>query len=110
MYKISKHITIVLLGIFVFPILFQSIHIVWHHTRDISCETNDHKDVLSFNENHHCPICEYQFSINQQSDFFIFKSVIPVLCFFFKEPVITDPYQQSLSLISPRAPPLFSVL
>jgi hypothetical protein len=111
LYKIKKYISVVLLGLFVFPILFQSIHIVWHHSHDILHTSNSlgcTNKVVCFNEDNHCPICEYQFFVNKQPNTDFFEIVIPFICNSFKETAIFQPYQQNFSLISPRAPPSFS--
>ncbi len=67
-----KNIAFALLGIIVFPIFFQSVHIVWHHTHhseESTCcghneqcalEHHDHDGPEVQKEISHCLICEFE--------------------------------------------------
>lgn len=69
--QFSKHIALTLLVIFVFPIYFQSIHIVWHHGHGSDHSTccahasecsQEHFiiDGIQYQTTEdHCLICEY---------------------------------------------------
>jgi len=113
--ELKKHIAVILLGIFIFPITFQSIHIVWHHSHCISHNATCHNVVdchdytgtafIHSNSTNHCPICEYQLSINTLPDIPFFEAVIPIICRVFKVLSVTKPHQEVFVLKSPRAPP-----
>lgn len=115
LFELKKHIAVILLGIFIFPITFQSIHIVWHHSHCISHNATCHNAVdyhdytgTAFhhsNSTDHCPICEYQLSINTLPDIPFFEAVIPIICGTFKVLSVTKPHQEVFALQSPRAPP-----
>jgi len=117
--ELKKHIAVILLGIFIFPITFQSIHIVWHHSHRISYNAPCHNavDCLDYtrtaffhsNSTNHCPICEYQLSINTLPDIPFFEAVIPIICGVFKVLSVTKPHQEVFALKSPRAPPAQSL-
>jgi hypothetical protein len=114
--QVKKHIALSLLGLFIVPVLFQSVHIVWHHsygqpeTCEGSCCTgNNHAlpDDLSIlsQQFEHCPICEYQFTIVSLPDFSIFEAVLPAITGICGDIASEPPLQQRFSLKSPRAPP-----
>jgi len=106
-----------LFGIFFFPILFQSIHIVWHHSHDYKCEhqlchtesSDKDSNNNSVNISQHekiCPICEYQFSINDLPRVLFSKAIVPLyICTLFE----INKQQQNKQIFtdkSPRAPPI----
>jgi hypothetical protein len=120
LYKIKKHIAILLLGIFAFPIVFQSVHIILHHRHNIDnrhycCQSNTQNDctgitVAKYKTISHCPICEYQFSINKPTNLFIFKTIMPILCGVLGNSLIEKRHLKILPSKSPRAPPFLKVL
>jgi len=122
--RISKYIATVLLGIFIFPIVFQPVHIVLHTIREHSSNEfgtqystkstkgiNMHKSVCAINGNSetHCLICEYKFSISNSLDNCLFE------CEIFKiEKDSINRLNNSFKLVffskkSPRAPPSFFI-
>ncbi|OQA46951.1 MAG: hypothetical protein BWY47_01510 [Bacteroidetes bacterium ADurb.Bin302] len=113
---LKKHIAFFLLGIFIFSITFQSIHIVWHHSHCISHNATCHNTVdctnytgtafFYSNSTNHCPICEFQFSINTLPYILFFEAVIPTICRIFKVLYVTEPHQEVFALYSPRSPPI----
>jgi hypothetical protein len=113
---IKKHITLALLGIFVFPIVFQPFHIIWHHAEDSHCHheccpSEEKKpvglifDVFSAN-NEYCPICEYHFPVNDLPENFFFASATKTVTSSVYELKIKPAYQQITSTKTPRAPPV----
>jgi hypothetical protein len=115
--RLRKHIAFILFGIFFFPILFQSIHIVWHHSNSFKC--NHHQCYCEIivkpvtrntsnisKEEDHCPICEYEFSLNEIPQIFKFRSFIPILTFVYNEIAVHQKFQQVFSIKTPRAPPV----
>lgn len=116
MIRIKKYIAILLLGIFISPITFQSFHIVWHHSHG---SHGDHelchikvsaKPLCSViktvsQKDKHCLICEYQFPINDLPKVSIFRSITPVIKSSLNEFGIQLYFQQVFSNKSPRAPP-----
>lgn len=117
MIKLRKHIALLLFGIFFFPILFQSFHIVWHHSHGYKCEHNLCSQTITntcFHSNDKnvsekektCPICEYQFSINDLPKISFFNAVIPVFACTYNEVATQQQYKQVFSDKTPRAPPV----
>ncbi len=60
--------------------MFQSMHMLWHRTQGIECyhvvQTNGGNIILTESHNH-CPICEYQFSINDVTDIYYSEIKLP---------------------------------
>jgi len=115
--KLKKYIAFLLFGIFFFPIVFQSVHIVWHHAHGYKCnhnhhhiivEVNLHQDVEKISETEQiCPICEFHFSINNVPKTSFFNSVIPVFAYLFNVTADNINYTQIYTFKSPRAPPFY---
>lgn len=117
MIKLRKHIALLLFGIFLFPILFQSIHVVWHHSRTYICghnlcsQTITNKDFLTNGENISekekiCPICEYQFSINDLPKIsFYSPAILAIACNYIKT-TNRQRYKQVVTDKTSRAPPV----
>ncbi len=67
----KNHIIIFLLGFFIFPIVFQSVHIVEHHsakkTNKLSFVTKLYKNIYNNQQISKvetlCPICDYSISV-----------------------------------------------
>jgi hypothetical protein len=113
---IKRHIAFVLTGFLIFPIIFQSIPVVWHHSYDhseiaihSSCSNNDPgscKDVSGISTSSgHCPICEYQFTVNILPDCSIQVATVPVITATCHDIATGNPHLQIVALKSPRAPP-----
>lgn len=112
-----KHIALLLLGIFFFPILFQSVHIVWHHASNHKrehhlCEQKSFdKDAFSkeaclHGKEERCLICDYKFSINDSPKRSFFNLIVPAIAFVFNEADRQQQYKQFFSDKTPRAPPV----
>ncbi len=122
MNKIHKHIAIGLLGIFIFPNIFQSLHIVWHHSHDCCgsiCkhEHKTHHDAYDLSQHKtkflglaksHCPICEYQFATNNLSIVQFFGVVVSISNTKYNETIAIQLHKQITRQTSPRAPPSLS--
>lgn len=127
MIRIYKHITFFLLGLFLFPIVYQPIHSYWHHsvknsqTKQIHCnhsccsplQTTTHNYSKGLNrietlngKEEHCPICEYQLSINNLLVISTFEYLVQKLDISYNEIVITQFIPSVASKESPRAPPI----
>jgi hypothetical protein len=112
-----KNTAFLLLGLFVFPIFYQSVHICLHHHRknEIGCNIqhhdNDNLSHLSFHfsktidKDGHCPVCEYQFSVNDLSSVSVFEIGIPKIEVTLNSFVPVQPDRCIVSTKSPRAPP-----
>ncbi len=115
MKKFKKHIVVFLLGIFVFPIIFQSIHIVWHHTHAVlhnenvsiieNCNIHNNEIVLISDNIEHCAICEYEFSVNNVPNGFYFDTVLLFIKDLVNQNIVNKALQQIFSFKTPRAPP-----
>lgn len=118
--RTKQHIAAVLVGLLVFPIIFQSVHIVWHHSYDhseiggLSCCTGNGpdscEDVSGISKNAgHCPICEFQFTVNILPDFSIQMAIIPIVTGTCHDIAPLKPHLQIVALKLPRAPPFLVV-
>lgn len=116
MIGVRKHIAFLLFGIFFFPILFQSIHVVWRHSHPSKCEHNLCSQTIT-NKVHTngenvsekegtCPICAYQFAINNFPTITFFNPVIPIFICDYNEIATQQYYKQVFSDKTPRAPPV----
>ena len=105
-----------MLGIFLSPILYQSIHIVWHtlsvekedvhsccHEQNIS---NSSAIPIISNQQDICPVCNYQFSVNDLSAKQNFEFILQEIFILFKENKKSAYEFQIFYLNSNRAPPL----
>lgn len=112
--NLRKYIAILLLGIFLFPLTYQSWHIVQHHLEIESCKHHEHHlekqnsiDYLeSFaSDNDSCPICD--FKINTTSTSESSNLALRVLCLSSDliHKYYEDEFSSSLESISSRAPP-----
>jgi hypothetical protein len=108
-----KHIAIILLGMFIFPVVFQQFHIIRHHSHDqgagilvINQDSPDCTKVSCQRKDCHCPLCEYKFSIINMPDVFFFNAAINIIEGIEAESASSRPLQIPFSSASPRAPPL----
>lgn len=119
MITLRKHIAFLLFGIFFFPITFQTFHGVWDHSDDnITENQNCHHRVNDDGSNaegeciykteNTCPICDYQFSINDIPKVPFFSSEIPEFTSLYYEIKRNHHYKQVHSAKSPRGPPVYS--
>jgi len=115
----KNHIAILLMGIFTFPIIFQPVHILWHHyhgyqgIRHSFSDESSENNIVIYSETHShqevfCPVCEFKFSINSIPKVFVFKSIVPVILLLYKVFITKEYYRQVFTNKSPRAPPLQS--
>jgi len=115
--RLRKHIAPLLFGIFFFPILFQSVHIVWHHSHNHNHEHHfcHHIDTAKesqtkyesiFKNEESCLICEYKFPINDSPKVFFINSDIPAIACIYDEIDKQQQYKQVFSDKTPRAPPV----
>ncbi len=116
MFRLKKHIAFLLFGIFFFPIIFQSLHVVRHHSHNNKVEHHichhkttdkccpDTSESIS-QEEKICAICEYHFSLNDIPKIFIFRSIIPEFICSINQTATQQGYQQVFRDKSPRAPP-----
>lgn len=109
---IKSYIAILLLGIFIFPATFQTIHVIWHNMDrcDATVYDKNHtkKEKIAFiSPSSHCAVCEYQFAPNGIPDIAIYQPAAQLFNISFilwQE----DPALQTVLLQkSPRAPPVF---
>ena len=118
MLTLKKHIAFLLFGIFFFPIIFQSFHIVWSHSHVYKCEehnnsskTISNKDFIKYSKylsetEDTCNICEYQFSINDLPKISFFTAGITVFEVTHNKVATKEKYNQIFSVKTPRAPPV----
>jgi hypothetical protein len=114
--RIKQHIATVLAGILIFPVIFQSVHVIWHHSHDHpvtvehaccsdtragSCENVT--EILS--NTGHCPVCEYQFTVNMPHNVTVHEAIIPSRAGTYRDLTTFTAQLQPVSLKSPRAPP-----
>lgn len=114
--SLRKHIALLLLGMFIFPIAYQSVHVVWYHPHSFICEHN-HCQQTTAEKNTHtnghkvsdekskCPICAYQFLKNEMPQRFLFNSTLPAIACNYIPIGKQQPYKEVFSDKTPRAPP-----
>jgi hypothetical protein len=116
--RLIKHIVILLLGIFLFPIAYQSLHTAFHHIHGYQnvhhcCKYEENKNPYPFEidnssqGNDSCPVCEYQFSVNDVSKASVFRPITPLIINDINEPEFPICFQEVFSYKSTRAPPSF---
>ncbi|WP_319503490.1 hypothetical protein [uncultured Draconibacterium sp.] len=115
---IKVHITLLLLGIFVFPIAYQPYHIVRHHSQKAECHHEcchiKHEEAhdVTFNsysgEDERCPICDYHFPVNDLPRLLFFTPATPHVLNSVVEIEIKRACKHAISTKIPRAPPLYS--
>jgi len=113
-----KHIALYVFGIFIFPILFQPVHVIWHHSHetpvctschvsDIGGQCADPNDENSIDKQEkHCLVCSHEFSITQLPDFFIFECTIDISEELPGETPISQPCKPINKSKASRAPPV----
>jgi hypothetical protein len=114
--RFKTHIAYIVTGIFLFPLIFQSLHIVRYHSghelknhEPLCCERHhnsspDHQASVSESEKH-CPIREYQFSLNILPDTSVFEANIPDRVFAFTDIPDGQPHHNRIAYKLTRAPP-----
>ncbi len=117
MSKIRENIAVFLCWIFIFPIVFQSLHIVVHHfnldfhnsetcNHDASQQAFLHQYTIKTQRDKLCAICNYQFSVNDLPNILFFRSAVPRIKNIFNVIEVRLPFQILFSQKSPRAPPV----
>lgn len=113
--KFNKHIATLLLGLFISPIIFQSVHIVWHHSHSVA--DNHHINNINDNqrlqgeaisvltEDNHCPVCEYEFAIHNLPAIFVFEANLPIIKGIQNETAEAQLHLEVYSTKSSRGPP-----
>jgi hypothetical protein len=116
--ELHKHIALLVFGIFIFPILFQPVHIIWHHSHetpvctschvsDIGKQCTDQKDENSIdNQEKQCLVCSYEFSITELPEFFIFECNTDTAEESAEETPISQPCKTVCKNKTSRAPPV----
>jgi hypothetical protein len=119
-----------LLGIFVFPLIFQPWHIIQHHGDDYECSVHIHKIDQSYGHAHHhdsgcshekmlplislqnpdhshdpCYICDYKFPIKDLPAPFQPGFIVLKFQGLHSVNLVISDLQRAYSLINPRAPP-----
>jgi hypothetical protein len=115
--RLKEHIAFLLFGIFFFPFLFQSLHILWHHSHVNKSEHNQYFQTITKTDFHSngenvsekkykCPICAYKFSINDLPKIYFYYSIISVIACIYIELVQQYKYMQVFLVKTTRAPPV----
>ncbi|MGE4346591.1 MAG: hypothetical protein AB7D46_04150 [Flavobacteriaceae bacterium] len=108
MKKTAQITSFFFLGIFLFVILFQALHVIEHYNDEAlvhTCKNHDHQHKSE--SSHDCPICDFTLNSFTESEFFAFNSLISKafsdkINTEYVECLLTSEYQ----LFSLRAPPL----
>lgn len=115
----KKHIAVLLFGIFFFPLAYQPLHVFLHHAQKTHCHHNCCHSKLEKKFCSHgpsinttsekeeaCPICDYHFPINILPKVFIYPYKKAVIESEIVQLKIRLPFQQIISIKTPRAPPI----
>ena len=117
---LKRHIAAILAGIFLFPIFFQPMHVVWHHSHEhafvgyivFHTKTVDYQasgsDRQVAKKETICPVCTFQFAINDLPLTEIYHALVPFSLAVLKKLVFKVYLQQLISYNSSRAPPVFN--
>jgi len=115
--ELKSHITILLLGILLYPIAFQSVHVVHHHLNDVhicadsSCDVQVQKHDngatnKSFSElKSLCPICEYEFPVKDLPQHNSYLSIVGCNYSILVIAINNIHSLRDKTVKSPRAPP-----
>lgn len=112
MAEIRKHIAPFLFVIFSFPITFQPLHVVWHHSHGYMGRQLYLHPFSGENSNYIsqkaelCPIGEYQFSVNDLPELFFFDSFKLSFSQAFNEKEIQQKHKAVFTEEPSRAPPV----
>jgi len=113
------YIALILLGIFLFPVLFQSVHSTGHKKKCCSGYENFCESVLPHKDLHtnslaeqskekKCPVCKYQFPVNKLPELSLYSTIAPVITGTICEIILSADINDAFSIKSPRAPPAIS--
>jgi len=116
--QFRQHTAWSLLGIFLFPVIFQPVHTVRHKKDCCSRHENicvtglPHKDLQTTSiaeqqQDEQCPVCNYQFPVNKLPEFSVYSTIAPVITGTVCEIILHADFQIVFSTKSPRAPPSF---
>jgi hypothetical protein len=116
---LKKHIALCLMGLFIFPIVFQPLHVLLLHSPSHEhhhccahkhCQAHakpqHHNDVKLSLADDNCPICNYHFATKDVSNPSVARAAIPVFTYDYNEFATQQIYNQTFSNKSPRAPPV----
>lgn len=112
--RFNQHIAAILLGMFMFPLVFQSVHVLWHHAQvcvDACCckhlevtSESPSGDITTLEDD--CPICNYLITINGFADPLVHRTSLVVEKRVFVFLATQPPLKQVGGFESPRAPPI----
>jgi hypothetical protein len=116
--KLRKHIAFFLFIIFILPITYHSLHVVWHHSHGYKGKQYLYNNIFNginsyankeniLEEVNLCPIGEYQFIINDLPETSFSGSAIPVITYIYNKIAAQQQYKQVYLAKTPRAPPAF---
>lgn len=115
MIKYIQHIAFALLVIFIFPITYQPLHIVWHsghgkaavccHNGECSVESNNQSGAKVDKKEDHCPICDFEFSVNSIPVYSVAENHVPVVKIVRSDTIIEKFIPCIVLIKSSRAPP-----
>lgn len=108
---VKNHIAVLLLGIFLFPQLFQPLHVIWHHVQDeieamcvhVCVEQNSGEAINLPDE--HCSLCEFQAFPNNLPTTLFFRIMTRWVSHPFPEFKTSPVLQLDFSERTLRAPP-----
>ena len=114
--EVRKNIALSLLGIFLFPVVFQNLHVIRHHMHESECchhidvsekkLKNSKELIIRSSENESvCPIVQYKLSINMLPEVLPLDNTFLVFVEKAAESTIEWAFQPFYSAKSPRAPP-----
>jgi hypothetical protein len=117
MKKWKRHIAVSVIGIFLYPMLYQPLHVIHHHGHESqvhvcsldNCHTEKGQEAGTEciePARKHCHICDFKFSVNDlpviHEPFVIYHRYNEI-----KSEISHSHYcKVDLSLVNPRAPPL----
>lgn len=108
MTKKIHYISLIVCGLFIYPLIFQSFHIVFHHSH--SAPHHIHKTVNTPNTvetpQTHCPLCEYTFILHQSAITSEYHVIVPTIPYEYASVIQEELHVNIPNIRNPRAPPL----
>ncbi len=108
----KKYIAFICVWIYIFPLVYQPIHIYKHpihfdkEEKNIIIASETSKQIFQFHATHKkCPICEFTFFIRTLPPFSVFESKLNQLKIIFHENITKRLFTVFTINISQRAPP-----
>ena len=112
MHRLKGHIAALLIGIFIYPMVFHVMH-VGVHSEDAHSSCHDHESerqtewfsILNGDPSEDCAACDYEFSVNDEPQPQLYLADIDVEAIHYFGFGVSEHELELRAVKSPRAPP-----